>query len=188
MHCKQRGDAEGSGDRGQREERRDEKKRETDETGSLEGARRREGERSEGKEGNLQQGEPEPLSEQRIVSSRHGKVSSADGRAVSILPIIVGLKGYLKKACIANSPPTCPISYEGPSRPLLPSQPPSLPPLPPLLSVNPQDPKRCVRARICMYVCTCARWPTSYLAHRGAFDTWPLSVTRLHRGDTCSCN
>lgn len=57
----------------------------------------------EGQEGNLQ-GEPEPL--ERIVSSRHGKVSSADGRAVSILPIIVGLKGYLKKACIANSPPT----------------------------------------------------------------------------------
>lgn len=135
--------------------REDEKKRKrererTDEMGRLEGARRREGERSEGKEGNLQQGEPELLSE-RIVSSRHGKVSSADGHAVSILPIIVGLKGYLKKACIANSPPTCPISYEGPSRPLLPSQPPSpsLPSLPPVLSVNPQDPKRCVCAAMC---------------------------------------
>lgn len=31
--------------------------------------------------------------------------SGLDGRAVSILPIIVGLKGYLKKACIANSSP-----------------------------------------------------------------------------------
>lgn len=135
------------------DERRERERERTDEMESLEGARRREGERSEGKEGNLQQGEPEPLSE-RIVSSRHGKVSSADGRAVSILPIIVGLKGYLKKACIANSPPTCPISYEGPSRPLLPSQPPS--PSPPLLPSSSSLGKSAGSKAVCTRGCMCS--------------------------------
>lgn len=69
--------------------------------------------RDGGGEGNLQ-GELEPLSS-RGSWVRDTEVSSSDrrGRAVSILPIIVGLKGYLKKACIANSSPTWPISYGG---------------------------------------------------------------------------
>lgn len=121
----------------------------------------------EGQEGNLQ-GEPEPL--ERIVSSRHGKVSSADGRAVSILPIIVGLKGYLKKACIANSPPTWPISYEGSSRPLLPPQ-----------TSTTIPSRRNRRGSLCESSCSMAE-----LVHRGScvvwsFDTSASSVTRLHR-------
>lgn len=103
--------------RRRRRGRKEDEKERTDETESVEEEARS---RKEGRRVIYNKESPsEPLSE-RIVSSRHGKVSSADGRAVSILPIIVGLKGYLKKACIANSPPTCPITYEGPSRPLLP--------------------------------------------------------------------